>query len=242
MTRLEVVEVEVQDGGRPAAAAGPGQGVTEPVEEERSVRQPGQDVVERLVAELLLERLPLGDVAVVDDDAADGRVVEQVLGDRLEASATSHRRGGPGTRPSPPSRWSAATSASSRSTVARSSGWTSAVAGRPMPVLGATTQDALDRRALVADRAVLAEDDDAVRRVLDERPEPLLAALEVDEQQPLGRRLLLESAVLARQDARRAAERQPDEQRPRRLEATTATTKTPDRVASIRCSMRRASW
>ena len=83
---LEVVEVEVQHGGRPPAADGSGQGVTEAVEEERAVRQTGQHVVERLVAELLLEGLSLGDVAIVDDDAADGRVVEQVLGDRLERS------------------------------------------------------------------------------------------------------------------------------------------------------------
>ena len=54
---LEVVEVEVQHRGRPPAADGPGQGVTEAVEEERAVRQAGQDVVERLVAELVLERL-----------------------------------------------------------------------------------------------------------------------------------------------------------------------------------------
>ena len=83
---LEVVEVEVQDRRRSAAAARAREGVTEAVPEERSVRQPGQDVVEGLVAELLLERLPLGDVAVVDDHAADGRVVEEVLGDRLEGS------------------------------------------------------------------------------------------------------------------------------------------------------------
>ena len=117
----------------------------------------------------------------------------------------------PGTRRRPPSRSTAATSASRRSTIERSSGWT--IRGRRPtdPVLGAATQDALDCRALVADEPVLAQDHDAVRRVLDERPEPLLAALQVDEQQPLGRRLFLEAPVLARQDARRAAERQPDE-------------------------------
>ena len=40
--------------------------------------------MECLVAELLLERLALRDVSVVHDDAADRRVVEQVLRDRLE--------------------------------------------------------------------------------------------------------------------------------------------------------------
>ena len=46
--------------------------------EERAVGEPGDGVVERLVRELLLERLPLGDVADVEHDAADVLVVQQV--------------------------------------------------------------------------------------------------------------------------------------------------------------------
>jgi hypothetical protein len=42
--------------------------------------------MEGLVAELILESIPLGHVAVVDDNAADSRVVEEVLCDRLQGS------------------------------------------------------------------------------------------------------------------------------------------------------------
>src|SRR4029079_7735603 len=67
---------------RPARRAR--QGMRESIPEQRAIREPGQDVMEGLMSKLLLERLPLGDVAVVDDDATDGWVVEQVLGDRVE--------------------------------------------------------------------------------------------------------------------------------------------------------------
>ncbi len=46
--------------------------------------EPGQRVVEGLVDELILERLALADVAMVDDDAGDLGLVEEVLGDRLD--------------------------------------------------------------------------------------------------------------------------------------------------------------
>ena len=209
--RLEVVQIEIQDRGRAAPAAGPRQGVTETVVEQRSVRQPGEDVVERLVAELLLEGVPLGDVAVVDDHATDGRVVEQVLGDRLERAPCAISVAGPeldrhlrtargrdvGQQP-----------VHDRAVVRVND------VGRLQTdvVLGATTQDALDRRTLIPDQPIGTEDDHAIRGVLDERSEPLLAALQIDEQEPLGRRLLLESTVLTGEDARSATERQPDEQ------------------------------
>ena len=54
--------------------------------EERTVREPGQRVVEGLVDELLLERLALADVARVEDEAADVRVVEQVRDRDLRAA------------------------------------------------------------------------------------------------------------------------------------------------------------
>ena len=56
--RLEVVEVDEQD-GQPAAAprCGSDERVLEAVDEQRPVGEPGQRVVERLVAELVLERL-----------------------------------------------------------------------------------------------------------------------------------------------------------------------------------------
>ena len=79
------------------------------------------------------------------------------------------------------------------------------------PLLRPAAEDALDGRALVADQAIRAQDDDTVRCVLDERPESLLVALHVDQQQAFGRRLLLEAAVLAGEDARGATEGEPDE-------------------------------
>ena len=172
--------------------------------------RPVSDVVERLVAKLLLERLALGDVAVVDDDAADGRVVEQVLGDRLERSPGAVGVAGP--------ELDRHLGAARGRDVGQRRGqrWRDRLGGRPRSPAGRSRssgrrQDALDGRALVADQTVLAQDEDAVRGVLDERPEALLAALQVHQQQPLGRRLLLEPAVLAGQDARRATERKPDE-------------------------------
>ena len=52
-------------------AGGAGVGLLQPVDEQRPVRQAGEPVVERLVGELLLERLALGDVAESDDRADD---------------------------------------------------------------------------------------------------------------------------------------------------------------------------
>ncbi len=52
---LEVVEVEEQDGDRCAGAGAPGQGVLDPVREQAAVGQPGQAVMERLVAQFLHE-------------------------------------------------------------------------------------------------------------------------------------------------------------------------------------------
>ena len=58
--------------------------VADAVGEERAVREPGQRVVERLVAELRLEPPALGDVSRGDDDARDVLVVEEVVEDALE--------------------------------------------------------------------------------------------------------------------------------------------------------------
>ena len=73
---LEAVEVEEQHRDRASAARGAAQRVLR----RRSLNsarlaQPGQRVVERLVDELLLELLALADVAGVEDEAADVRVV-----------------------------------------------------------------------------------------------------------------------------------------------------------------------
>ena len=52
--------------------------VLEPVAEELAVREAGQRVVERLVGELLLQRVLLGDVAQCEHPAAHGRIVDEV--------------------------------------------------------------------------------------------------------------------------------------------------------------------
>ncbi len=194
---LEVVEVEKEDRRRLASAAGPRESVTEAVQEQEAVLQPGQHVVERLVPELLLEDLALRDVAVVDDDTADGRIVEQVLGDRLERPPRVVGMTGPEFDPRLRNRSRPPRRPDPRSTVGRSSGWMSVADRLADPFVRTPAEDALDGRALVADQAILAEHDDAVGRVLDERPETLLVALHVDEEEAFGRGLLLETAVLA---------------------------------------------
>ena len=62
---LEVVEIHEQ-GRDPAGAVAPDQRVREPIDEQDAVRQAGQRVVQRLVAQLVLEVLPVADV---DEDA-----------------------------------------------------------------------------------------------------------------------------------------------------------------------------
>ncbi len=77
--QLEVVEVDEghgRDGG--VGAADPGQRVLDPVEEQRPVGQSGEGVVEGLVAQLVLEGPPPGDVADGEHDAVDVGVVEEV--------------------------------------------------------------------------------------------------------------------------------------------------------------------
>ena len=76
---LEVVEVDQQDRRHRPAAAAPRERVGDAVGEEGAVGEPGQRVVERLVAELGLEVRAFGHVVRVDDQAADRRVVEEVV-------------------------------------------------------------------------------------------------------------------------------------------------------------------
>ena len=75
---LEVVEVQEQHRERPAVVAPATERVLHAIAEQRPVREVGDRVVERLVGELLLELLALGDVAQVDDDSADGGLVQKV--------------------------------------------------------------------------------------------------------------------------------------------------------------------
>ena len=81
---LEVVEVDEDDRQPVVLAPRAGDGVAHALAEQRAVGEVGHRVVERLVGELLLERLALADVAAVEDDAADVLVVEQVRVQDLE--------------------------------------------------------------------------------------------------------------------------------------------------------------
>jgi hypothetical protein len=65
--------------------------VVEPVLEQRAIRQAGEVVVERRVAQAGLERDALGDVAEVEQDAVDVGVVEVVVGDHLERAVVAVR-------------------------------------------------------------------------------------------------------------------------------------------------------
>ena len=83
---LEAVQVEEQHGHRRRLALGPLEGVVDPVLEQGPVGQRGQRVVEGLVDELVLELAALGDVAGVQDQAADAGVVEQVGDGELDGA------------------------------------------------------------------------------------------------------------------------------------------------------------
>ena len=61
-----------------------GERVAHALGEQRAVGQPGHAVVERLVGQLLFERLALADVAAVEHDAADVLVVQQARHQDLE--------------------------------------------------------------------------------------------------------------------------------------------------------------
>ena len=68
---LEIVEVDEHHGNVGESALRPHQGVLDTIREQRSVGEAGHRVVERLVCQLLLERLPLAHVTAVEDDAPD---------------------------------------------------------------------------------------------------------------------------------------------------------------------------
>ena len=103
---LEVVQVDEQHGQ--VGLVGTGQGVLDPLGEQGPVGQAGQAVVERLVDELGLQLLAVGDVAGVQHQPADVGVLEQVGGDRLGvqpgAVTVAHPPGLGGRHPRPQGR------------------------------------------------------------------------------------------------------------------------------------------
>ena len=172
---LEAVEVDEQHGDRALATAGPGQGHLEPALEEGPVGESGQGVVVRLAGQLLLVGAPLGDVALVGDNAADAGVVEQVGDAHLE--------------PTPFTVTAAAPHFQFEQHARRVDGPFEDVLG-PAPVFrvdvvqlvapdalfGVVAEDALDGRALVQDGAVGLEHRHHVEGVAGQGLEALFAA------------------------------------------------------------------
>ena len=178
--RLEVVEVHEQDGQSALVTQRPGNRVANALDEEGSVGQARDGIVEGLVLELLLEGLALAHVAAVQDDAADVLVVQQIGVQHLEvahaAVAVSQRAlenlglglGVP-----------RAACEHERET-APFAGLEQAVEAPPHDLLGLVSQHAFDRGALIDDRRLVIEHRDEVAGVLHERAETGLAATLVD--------------------------------------------------------------
>ena len=177
--RLEVVEVEEDDGDALVLASRTRDRVPHPLREERAVGEAGHRIVEGLMGELLLERLPLADVAAVEDDAAHVLVLQQVGAVDLELMwrpVSMHQR----------ALEDLGLVASHRRRVEQE--LADAVAVRwveelleppPDHVLGGMTEQAPDRGALIADGAVRPDHGDQVARVAHERAEARLAAAAV---------------------------------------------------------------
>src|SRR3712207_855487 len=83
---LEVVHVREEHRNLGASPIGTSQGVFEAIHEQRSVRQPGKQIVERLMAKLLYQVFAFGDVPGVDHHTPHSRVVKQVVYDMLEVA------------------------------------------------------------------------------------------------------------------------------------------------------------
>ena len=202
-------------------------GVAHALDEQRAVGEVGDRVVEGLVGELLLEGLALADVAAVEDDPADGVVLEQVRVQDLELAqrpvavaqrALEHLGLAAGVR-------RAVGQQAQQAAVLL--GGQEAVEAGPDHVGRGVAEDALDRGALVDDRGVGVEHGDEVAGVLDERAEARLALAAVDL---LGQRGALERerdlrgqrpqrALLRAAQRARGRRRAADDEQPARVAA-----------------------
>ena len=171
---LEVVEVEEQDGRHLATSTSTRQGVLDAVGEQGPVGEPGQWVVECLVAELGLEFGPVRHVMGVDDEPTDRRDSRAGSGRSTRRPASDRRHARTGIRPttSAPGR-SAIDSEMSRERlgVVRVDRTRERLADVPVHP---PAEDPLDGDALVVDDAIPVDDEDEVRRVLDEGAEARL--------------------------------------------------------------------
>ena len=179
--------------------------VLDAVVEERAVGQPGERVVERAVAQLLLEGLAVLDVAHGEHDALDARVVEQAGGRGgdvpVGAVGVAHpplgllRRVGLLGHAGTNARTRAASSACTQS----SSGEPSASASQSAPKIGAT--EPVSIRSVPSGATIMMQSDE----LPDDRLQPLAAllggALELE-------RVLDPAAPLVGEERQQAAERQ----------------------------------
>src|SRR5215212_1014386 len=84
---LEVVQVYEQHRNLAASPVGTNYGVLEAVHEQRSIRQPGKQIVERLMLQLLLEDFALGDVPKGDYGAHYLAILEDRVARVLDRKA-----------------------------------------------------------------------------------------------------------------------------------------------------------
>ena len=182
--------------------------VLDAVGEQRAVGEVRDGVVERLVGELVLERLALADVAAVEHDAADVLVLEEVRVLHLEleprrrrdAGASNRSRGSRSRRRRTPRR-------RPRGSAPAGAGRTRASScanSRALHLVDPVAEHALDRRALVGHRPVRVEHGDQVARMRDERAEARLALPPV---QVLGERALPRPRARPERRAPRASRR-----------------------------------
>ena len=175
--RLEAVEVDDEDGGRRVPC---GQ-VVEPALERDAVGQTGDGVVERQPLQFTGPDGAVGDVVTVDHDAAHHLVVEHVRQRDLEEGVR---------RAVAIVRWGRQRQIDDHRPVGRIAAALERLA-HPLPVRcrdhvqrqaaqhqrGAITEHVAQRRAVVADDTGSVEHQDHIGAVLDQRPEPLLAAV-----------------------------------------------------------------
>ena len=183
--RLEVVEIEEDHRDRRALPVGARQRVLHAIGEQRPVRQARHGIVERLVGELRLERRALRDVAAVQHDPANVLVVQQVGREDLELDRPSvgvTQRALERVRP----RSAAPLHAEQLAQPAAIAGDQQLLERGSLHLVGVVAEDALDRRALVADDPVAVDDRDEVARVSHERAEARLALSPVHVLDQLG--------------------------------------------------------
>ena len=161
-----------------------GERVREPILEQGAVGKAGQRIVECLVAQLVLERLSLRDVAHAEQDSFDQRIIEAVLGNHLEvAPADSLVHGKRAVNDTVPDCRSQRRSGPPRS--AHRLGCDELGQATAEDRIGVVAERPLDRGRLPPHREIGRQHGDHVAGVLDQRADPLLGP-------PIARVLLLD--------------------------------------------------